>query len=144
MDALLPSPLPLFGTLIGIAVLMSASAAAAQGVQNLALGLKQRRYIPQSLGQQNEFEVADKPVWLMVALVTITYIFFGTNEETYLAILLSNLCGWRLYFIEHDRLGGNKTLASRSKRRICFFQSRINRRGHHICCPNQLCHHNYF
>jgi nucleotide-binding universal stress UspA family protein len=100
MDALLPSPLPLFGTLIGIAVLMSASAAAAQGVQNLALGLKQRRYIPQSLGQQNEFEVADKPVWLMVALVTITYIFFGTNEETYLAIyaagvfILLSMTGW--------------------------------------------------
>ncbi|MCP4424379.1 MAG: APC family permease, partial [Chloroflexi bacterium] len=42
MDALLPAPLPLLGTLVGIAVLMSASAASAQGLQNLALGLKDR------------------------------------------------------------------------------------------------------
>jgi len=100
MDALLPAPFPLLGTFVGVAVLMSASAAAAQGVQNLALGLKQRRYIPQSFGRQNQFEVADKPVWLQVALVIITYLFFGTNEETYLAIyaagvfILLSMTGW--------------------------------------------------
>lgn len=100
MDALLPAPLPLFGTLIGVAVLMSASAAAAQGVQNLALGLKQRRYIPQSLGQQNQYEVADKPVWLQVGVVIISFLLFGTDEETYLAIyaagvfILLSMTGW--------------------------------------------------
>ena len=100
MDALLPSPLPYFGTIVGIAVLMSASAASAQGLQNLALGLKKRNYIPPDLGQQNEFDVADKPVWLEVAIVSITFLFFGTNEETYLAIyaagvfILLSMTGW--------------------------------------------------
>ena len=51
MDHLLPNPLPYFGTLVGIAVLMSASAASAQGLQNLALGLKERRYIPPRMGE---------------------------------------------------------------------------------------------
>ena len=62
MDKLLPQPLPLLGTLDGVAVLMSASAASAQGLQNLFLGLRKRRYIPPMLGKVNQFEVADKPV----------------------------------------------------------------------------------
>jgi len=100
MDALLPSPLPYLGTIVGIAVLMSASAASAQGLQNLALGLKKRNYIPPNLGQQNEFDVADKPVWLEVAIVCIAFLFVGTNEETYLAIyaagvfILLSMTGW--------------------------------------------------
>ena len=100
MDALLPAPLPLFGTLVGIAVLMSASAAAAQGVQNLALGLKQRRYIPEAFGRQNQYEVADRPVVLQVAIVIVAYLLFGTHEETYLAIyaagvfILLSMTGW--------------------------------------------------
>lgn len=100
MDALLPSPLPYLGTLVGIAVLMSASAASAQGLQNLALGLKKRNYIPPNLGQQNAFDVADKPVWLEVAIVSIAFLFFGTNEETYLALyaagvfILLSMTGW--------------------------------------------------
>lgn len=100
MDALLPSPLPYLGTLVGIAVLMSASAASAQGLQNLALGLKKRNYIPPDIGQQNQFDVADKPVWLEVAIVSIAFLFFGTNEETYLAIyaagvfILLSMTGW--------------------------------------------------
>lgn len=100
MDALLPSPLPYLGTFVGIAVLMSASAASAQGLQNLALGLKKRNYIPPDLGQQNQFDVADKPVWLEVAIVSIAFLFFGTNEETYLAIyaagvfILLSMTGW--------------------------------------------------
>jgi len=100
MDQLLPAPLPILGTLVGIAVLMSASAASAQGLQNLALGLKERRYIPPVLGQPNKFEVADKPVWLEVAIVSICFLFFGTHEETYLAIyaagvfILLSMTGW--------------------------------------------------
>ncbi len=100
MDALLPSPLPILGTIVSIAVLMSASAASAQGLQNLALGLKKRNYIPPNLGQQNQFDVADKPVWLEVAIVCIAFIFIGTNEETYLAIyaagvfILLSMTGW--------------------------------------------------
>ena len=100
MDALLPQPLPYLGTLVGIAVLLSASAASAQGLQNLALGLNKRHYIPAFLGQRNKFDVADKPVWLEVGLVTLIFLVAGTNEETYLAIyaagvfVLLSMTGW--------------------------------------------------
>ncbi|NOY98367.1 MAG: universal stress protein [Chloroflexi bacterium] len=100
MDQLLPAPLPYLGTLVGVAVLMSASAASAQGLQNLALGLSERRYVPPILGQRNQFQVADKPVWIQVAIVGICFLFFGTDEETYLAIyaagvfVLLSMTGW--------------------------------------------------
>ena len=100
MDKLLPQPLPLIGTLVGVAVLMSASAASAQGLQNLSLGLKERRYIPPTFGRVNQFGVADKPVWLEVAIVSICFLLFGTHEETYLALyaagvfILLSMTGW--------------------------------------------------
>jgi len=100
MDALLPEPLPYIGTLIGVAVLMSASAASAQGLQNLALGLNHRNYIPHLIGQRNRFEVADKPVWIEVGIVGVCFLFFGTQEETYLSIyaagvfILLSMTGW--------------------------------------------------
>ena len=100
MDKLLPAPLPLIGTLVGVAVLMSASAASAQGLQNLALGLKERRYIPPTLGKVNQYEVADKPVWIEVAIVSVSFLLFGTHEETYLALyaagvfILLSMTGW--------------------------------------------------
>lgn len=100
MDLLLPAPLPYLGTLVGIAVLMSASAASAQGLQNLALGLKGRNYIPPSIGRQNQFGVADKPVWIEVGIVCGCFLFFGTSEETYLTIyaagvfILLSMAGW--------------------------------------------------
>jgi nucleotide-binding universal stress UspA family protein len=100
MDALLPPPLPWIGTLIGVLVLGSAAAASAQGIQNLALGLRYRNYIPARLGFRNEFEVADKPVWIEVAIVGVCFLFFGTSEETYLAIyaagvfILLSMTGW--------------------------------------------------
>ena len=79
---------------------MSASAASAQGLQNLALGLYERNYIPRYMGERNQFEVADKPVWLEVGIVGICFTFFGTHEETYLAIyaagvfILLSMTGW--------------------------------------------------
>ncbi len=100
MDKLLPSPLPYIGTLIGIIVLASAAAASAQGLQNLALGLRYRHYIPASLGTRNKHDVADKPVWLEVAIVTACYLLLGTHEETYLALyaagvfILLSMTGW--------------------------------------------------
>ncbi|MBT3339008.1 MAG: universal stress protein [Anaerolineae bacterium] len=100
MDKLLPAPLPYFGTLVGIAVLMSASAASAQGLQNLSLGLSERRYVPPFFGKRNAYQVADKPVWLQVFIVSITFLLFGTHEETYLAIyaagvfVLLSMTGW--------------------------------------------------
>jgi len=100
MDQLLPDPLPYLGTLVGVAVLMSASAASAQGLQNLALGLNLRQYIPPILGQRNQFDVADKPVWIEVGIVSLCFLLFGTHEETYLAIyaagvfILLSMTGW--------------------------------------------------
>ena len=100
MDLLLPSPLPYIGTLIGIAVLASAAAAAAQGVQNLSLGLRYRHYIPAWLGERNRYGVAGNPVWVMVCVCVICFIAFGTHEETYLALyaagvfILLSLTGW--------------------------------------------------
>jgi nucleotide-binding universal stress UspA family protein len=100
MDQLLPAPLPYAGTLIGIFVLASAAAASAQGLQNLALGLHYRHYIPAALGTRNKFDVADKPVWLEVAIVSLCYLLFGTNEEIYLAVyaagvfILLSMTGW--------------------------------------------------
>jgi len=100
MDQLLPAPLAYLGTLVGIAVLLSASAASAQGLQNLALGLNNRHYIPAVIGQRNRFDVADKPVWIEVGLVSLCFLAFGTKEETYLALyaagvfILLSMTGW--------------------------------------------------
>ena len=100
MDQLLPAPLPYLGSLVGIFVLMSASAASAQGLQNLALGLKERHYIPPAFGALNQYEVADKPVWLEVGIVSLCFLLFGTHEETYLALyaagvfILLSMTGW--------------------------------------------------
>jgi len=52
------------------------------------------------MGERNQFEVADKPVWLEVAIVAFCFTFFGTHEETYLAIyaagvfILLSMTGW--------------------------------------------------
>jgi nucleotide-binding universal stress UspA family protein len=100
MDRLLPAPLPWIGTLVGVLVLASAAAASAQGIQNLALGLRYRNYIPAWLGLQNRFDVADKPVWAEVGIVSLCFFLFGTSEVTYLAIyaagvfILLSMTGW--------------------------------------------------
>lgn len=113
MDALLPAPLPYLGTLIGVAVLASAAAAAVQGVQNLSLGLRYRHYIPAWLGERNRFGVADNPVWVIVGVCVVCFAAFGTHEETYLALyaagvfILLSLTGWaavkRLVRERHQR-----------------------------------------
>ncbi|CAN5830723.1 hypothetical protein BH20ACI4_BH20ACI4_24080 [soil metagenome] len=100
MNALLPAWASYAGTLIGIAVLLSACAAASQGIQNLALGLRYRHYIAASLGQRNRFDVADRPVWLMIGAMCLIFLAFGTHEETYLALyaagvfILLSMTGW--------------------------------------------------
>lgn len=100
MDHLLPGQLPYIGTLIGIAVLLSAAAASAQGIQNLSLGLRYRHYIPAWFGKRNRFEVTDNPVWTQVGVCVICFLLFGTREETYLALyaagvfILLSLTGW--------------------------------------------------
>lgn len=100
MNALLPAWASYLGTLIGIAVLLSACAAAAQGIQNLSLGLRYRHYISADLGQRNKFDVAGKPVWIMIVVIAICFILFKTHEETYLALyaagvfILLSMTGW--------------------------------------------------
>lgn len=100
MNALLPAWASYLGTLIGIAVLLSACAAAAQGIQNLSLGLRYRHYIAADLGQRNKYDVAGKPVWIMIAIIGLCFILFGTHEETYLALyaagvfILLSMTGW--------------------------------------------------
>ncbi len=100
MDQLLPAPLPYLGTLVGIVVLGSAAAASAQGLQNLALGLRFRHYIPAFWGERNRFDVAGNPVWLEVGLVSFCFLVLGTSEETYLAVyaagvfILLSMTGW--------------------------------------------------
>jgi nucleotide-binding universal stress UspA family protein len=100
MDQLLPEPLAYLGTLVGVAVLLSASAASAQGLQNLALGLNLRNYVPAVVSQRNRFGVAAMPVWIEVAIVSSCFLAFGTSEETYLAIyaagvfILLSMTGW--------------------------------------------------
>jgi len=86
MDYLLPDPLPYIGTLIGVVVLLSASAASAQGIQNLSLGLKDRHYVPPVFGRRNKYGVPPWPVWTEVAAVSLLFVAFGTREETYLSL----------------------------------------------------------
>lgn len=100
MDQLLPESLAYFGTVIAVVVLLSAASASQQGIQNLALGLRYRHYIPAQIGSVNRFEVADKPVWIVITICILCYIFFGTEEETYLALyaagvfILLSLTSW--------------------------------------------------
>ncbi len=100
MNTILPTWASYLGTIAGVAVLLSASAAAAQGVQNLALGLRYRHYIAADLGQRNKYDVAGKPVWIMVGIIAVLYAIFGTHEETYLALyaagvfILLSMTGW--------------------------------------------------
>jgi nucleotide-binding universal stress UspA family protein len=100
MDRLLPWPLPYLGTMLGAVVLASAAAASAQGVQNLALGMRYRNYLPPSLGRRNAYGVADRPVWIEVGVATLCYFVFGTQEETYLTLyaagvfVLLSMTGW--------------------------------------------------
>lgn len=100
MDALLPPWLSYTGTLIGIAVLLSAAAASAQGIQNLCLGLRARHYIPAKWGTRNKFDVPGFPVWTQVAFVSLCFLVIGTHEETYLALyaagvfILLSMTGW--------------------------------------------------
>ena len=81
-------------------VLGSAAAASAQGLQNLALGLRYRHYVPARMGQRNNFDVADRPVWVEVGVVCACYVILGTREETYLSLyaigvfILLSMTGW--------------------------------------------------
>jgi len=100
MDRILPVPLAYLGSFIGIAVLLSAAAASAQGIQNLSLGLKHRHYIPGYWGLRNKYDVPTFPVWLQVSVVISCFLGFGTREETYLALyaagvfVLLSMTGW--------------------------------------------------
>lgn len=118
MDRLLPWPLPYAGTLLGVVVL--ASAASAQGLQNLALGLRYRNYLPAFLGRRNRYDVADRPVWLEVGLASFCYLVFGTRDETYLSLyaagvfVLLSMTGWATVkrLMRRMRKGASATLVA--------------------------------
>jgi len=69
-------------------------------LQNLALGLKNRHYVPEILGRRNKYGVADVPVWLEVGIASLCFLFIGTSEETYLSVyaagvfILLSMTGW--------------------------------------------------
>lgn len=86
MDALLPAPIAFAGTLVGVAVLLSASATAALGIQNLALGLSRRHYLPERFGRPNPSGVAPAPVWCAAAGAALCFVLIGTHEAIYLAV----------------------------------------------------------
>ena len=100
MNALLPHWLSYLGTLIGIAVLLSASAASAQGLQNLFLGLTDRHYSPKIMGLRNKHGVAATPVWIEVIISSLCFLLLGTSEELYLSVyaagvfILLSMTGW--------------------------------------------------
>ncbi|MBK5287880.1 MAG: hypothetical protein JJE46_05365, partial [Acidimicrobiia bacterium] len=86
MDALLPRPLTLAGTGIGVLVLLSAAAASALGIQNLFLGLSVRHYAPAALAYPNRVGVASRPVWIEVGTACVVFLILGSREATYLAV----------------------------------------------------------
>ena len=100
MDQLLPAPLPYLGTLVGIVVLMSASAASAQGLQNLALGLKERHYIPRAFGALTTTRSpTSRSGWKWGSSACVSCCL-ARSEETYLALyaagvfILLSMTGW--------------------------------------------------
>lgn len=100
MDLLLPSWLSYTGTIIGIVVLLSAAAASMQGMQNLALGLRARHYLPAAWGKRNTYDVPSVPAWIQCIVVVIAFSILGTHEETYLSLyaagvfILLSMTGW--------------------------------------------------
>ncbi len=100
MDALLPHPLALIGTGVGVLVLLSAAAASALGIQNLFLGLSVRHYAPAALASPNRVGVAARPVWLEVGTACIVFLLLGSDEAKYLAVyaagvfVLLSMTGW--------------------------------------------------
>ena len=100
MDALLPGPLPLLGTVIAVAALLVVAAASAQGLQNLALGLHDRRFAPAFLGQRNRADVPDWPVRILAIAVIVCFVLLGSDPGVYVRvyvagfILLLTLTSW--------------------------------------------------
>jgi len=100
MDALLPSPLAILGSVAGVAVLLSAAAASALGLQSLAGGLSIRHYAPEAFGVRNRHGVAALPVWGEAAAVGLCFVLLGTDEAIYLGVyaagvfVLLSMTGW--------------------------------------------------
>ena len=86
MDQLLPAPLALAGTAVGVLVLLSATAAALGGLQYLGQGLAARHYVPEAFGRTNEHGVPTRMVYVATGLLIVLFLVVGTHEETYLAI----------------------------------------------------------
>ena len=113
MDVLLPAPLAVAGSVAGVAVLLSAAAASALGLQNLAGGLVRRRYLPEAFGRTNHRGVAGLPVWTEVGVVAACFVLLGTEEATFLGVyaagvfVLLSMTGWAAAtrLVRHRRAG---------------------------------------
>ena len=136
MDALLPGPLPLLGTVIAVAVLLVVAAASAQGLQNLALGLHDRRFAPAFLGQRNRADVPDWPVRILAIAVIACFVLLGGDPGVYVRvyvagfILLLTLTSWAAVRRSVQQVREAGTCAARR----C---NRARRAGHQCCCRSR-------
>jgi nucleotide-binding universal stress UspA family protein len=89
MQLLFPAPLAWLGTGIAVVALLSVAAASAQAVQNLSLGLRNRRFAPAFLAQRNRADVPDRPVNMILALTAGLFLLVGSQEATYLPLLVA-------------------------------------------------------
>ncbi len=100
MDGLLPGPLAILGTGIAVAVLLVVAAASAQGLQNLALGLHDRRFAPAFLGQRNRVDVPNWPARILAVAVIACFLLLGSDPGVYIRVyvagffLLLTLTSW--------------------------------------------------
>ncbi len=122
MDALLPHPLALAGTVASVAVLLSAAAASALGIESLFLGLSVRHYAPAAIGVRNRVGIAARPVWVEAGVAAVLFVVLGTDEATYLAIyaagvfVLLSMTGWAavLRLTRRRRAGGHAEPGTRA------------------------------
>ena len=121
MDALLPAPIALAGTIVGILVLLSATAAALGGLQYLGLGLTKRGYLPEELGTLNGAGVAARPVWLVTGSLIVFFLLLGTHEETYLAVYAAGV----FVLLSMTAWAALKRLMGEPKRRLALIAATL-------------------
>ena len=89
MQQLLPAPLAWLGAVVAVVALLTVAAASAQAVQNLSLGLRNRRFAPAFLAQRNRAGVPDRPVHIILALTVGLFLLFGAQAEYYLPLVVA-------------------------------------------------------
>ncbi len=89
MQQLLPAPLAWLGTAVAVIALLSVAAANAQAVQNLSLGLRNRRFAPAFLAQRNRAGVPDRPIKGVFSVSAGAFLLLGAREEIYLPLVVA-------------------------------------------------------